>query len=75
MAEIGKMWIKCRVRPGMFSDELTVEVNGRSFFVNVGSVRKRVGDEGEVEVNIVEIDNKKWAEMPTNTRETVPLPA
>jgi hypothetical protein len=71
-----KVWIECRVSPGMFSDERTVEVGGRSFFVEEGAVRN-VGPDGrgEVEVTVVERDGKRWAVIPTNTKESVLLGA
>ena len=68
-------WIPCRVYPGMFSDELVVEIGDRSFFVSCDAVRKHEGDRGEVLVTIVEVDGRKWAVVPTSTRETVPLGA
>lgn len=57
----------------MFSDERTVEVNDRTFFVHEKSVRAVSGDRGEVEVTVVERDGQKWAVLPTSTRETVPI--
>ena len=70
-----KKWIKCRVYPGMFSSEHTVEVKGRSFFVENKSVRNVKDNDGEVEVTIVKIGGREWAMLPTSTRETVPLEA
>ena len=68
-------WIPCRTYPGMFSDELVVELDERSFFVARDAVRGQAGDHAEVLVTIVEIDGKEWALMPTSTKEAVPLPA
>lgn len=68
-------WITCMVYPGMFSDELVVEINDRSFFVSRDAVRKRQGDRGEILVTVVEADGKEWAVVPTSTSETVPLGA
>lgn len=74
--DTNKQWIACGVSPGMFSDEREVEVNDRSFFVHEKSVRNVTDDgRGEVEVTIVERDGQKWAVLPTNTRETVPVGA
>jgi hypothetical protein len=71
-----KRWIRCRVRPGMFSDERTVEVEGRSFFVEPRSVRNTEPDgTGEVEVTIVRDGNREWAVLPTNYRDSVVLGA
>jgi hypothetical protein len=70
-----KRWVPCRVYPGMFSNERTVEVLGRSFFVEEKSVRNVTDDQGELEVMIVEIDGREWAVIPTNTRDTIPLGA
>ena len=70
-----KQWIECQVFPGMFSNERTVEVGSRSFFVEEGSLRNVKDEAGEVEVTIIEIEGKEWAVMPTSTRESFPLPA
>ncbi len=68
-------WIQCRISPGMFSDERTVEVDDRAFFVNKASVREEGDGNGCVEVKVVEVDGQKWAVMPTSTRESIPLRA
>ena len=68
---IGKHWIECGVSPGMFSNEYVVEVSGRSYFVEEGSVRNVEGDRGELWVTIIERDDLKWAILPTTVRETV----
>lgn len=70
-----KRWIPCRVFPGMFSDELVVEVNDRSLFVNRDAVRARQGDQGEVLVRVFEADGTTWAVMPTNASDSIPLGA
>ena len=66
-----KKWIECRVTPGMFSDERTVEVRGRSFFVEKNVVRSEKNGSGQVEVIIVEKNGEKWAVLPTPTRESI----
>jgi len=69
-------WIPCRVFPGMFSDERTVEVSDQSFFVQVESTRNVQEDGiGEVLVTIVERDGHELAVLPTNMKDSVPLGA
>ena len=71
-----KRWLRCEVSPGMFSDERTVQIDGRSFFVDQQVVRN-VDEKGlgEVEVMIVEEADQRWVVMPTNTRESFPIGA
>ena len=72
-----KQWIECRVSPGMFSDERAVEIGGRSFFVDEKSIRNAQPD-GRAEVEVVILvreDGKRWAVLPTSSREAVPLGA
>ena len=69
-----KRWIECRVSPGMFSDERIVGFGDRSFFVEEKSVRNEKDGRGEVEVKIVEFNGKKWAVLPTNYSDSIPLP-
>ena len=70
-----KEWIECRVSRGMFSDERTVELGGRLFFVDEKSIRNETEDaSAEVEVVVLEKPSgERWAVMPTNSRETVLL--
>ncbi len=75
MQDQQKRWIPCEVYPGMFSDELVVEIDDRSFFVGRDAVRRHEGNRGEVLVTIVDANGGTWAVIPTTTRETVPLGA
>ena len=71
-----KVWMRCQVSPGMFSDERTVEVEGRYFFVEEVSVRNVGADGwGELEVTIIERDGHRWAVLPTNYSDSVLLEA
>ena len=66
-------WIPCRVYPGMFSDEVVVEINNHSFFVPKHEVKKENDDHGTIHVTIIEFRGKRWAVVPTNTMESIPL--
>lgn len=71
-----KRWIRCRVTPGMFSDERTIEIAGRSYFVDERWVRNVAADgAGEVEVTIVRDDGCEWVVLPTSDRESFVLGA
>ena len=71
-----KVWMRCQVSPGMFSNERTVEVEGRYFFVEAASVRNVGADGwGELEVTVFEREGRKWAVIPTNYRDSVLLNA
>jgi hypothetical protein len=72
--ELGKQWFKCRIHPGMFSDERIVEIGERDFFVEEKSVRNEKDGYGDVEVRIFEMGGTKWVELPTNYSDAVPLP-
>ncbi len=72
--ELGKQWFKCRVHPGMFSNERIVEMGGRDHFVAERSVRNEKDGRGEVEVKVVEYKGEKWAVLPTNYSDSIPLP-
>ena len=72
--KLGKQWLKCRVYPGMFSNERIVEIGERDFFVEEKSVRNEKDGHGEVEVRIFEMNGKKWAALPTNYSDSIPLP-
>ena len=69
-----KQWLRCRIYPGMFSDERIVEIGERSYFVQEESVRNVKDGHGEVQIRIVKINGVEWAELPTNYSDTVPLP-
>ena len=70
-----KKWIPCRVFPGMFSDERTIEIGDQSFFVDEKTIRNEHAGLAEIEVEIVRVDGQKWAVLPTSTKETVLLEA
>ncbi len=64
-------WIQCRVSPGMFSSERTVELGSRSFFVEERSVRNvRADGYGEIEVQILpQRDGRDLAVLPTEAKD------
>ena len=71
-----KVWMRCQVSLGMFSNERTVEVDGRYFFVEEAAVRNVGADGwGEVEVTVFESEGRKWAVIPTDYKEIVLLRA
>jgi hypothetical protein len=66
-------WIRCGVRPGMFSNEAVVELGGHYYVVERDAVRNMVGERGELRVKIIHIDGREWAVLPTNYSDSVPL--
>jgi hypothetical protein len=80
MKEMKDHWLKCRVLKGMFSDEGAVVFklsDEASFFAFVPytKVRGEIDREGEVKVDVFEEGNTTWAILPTEYRDTVPVPA
>lgn len=75
-------WLKCRVGPGMFSDESAVTVNSvaalatelRSLFVAEEYVRPdRLSDEGHVRVRVFQRGTTWWAVLPNEEQEAIPV--
>lgn len=67
-------WIRCGAYPGMFSNEAVVEIEGHYYYVERDAVRNVVGERGELRVTIILVDGREWAVLPTNYRDSVPLP-
>jgi hypothetical protein len=66
-------WIVCRVYPGMFSDELVVQIAEQFFFVERSSVRNVQAGAGELQVQVVHVDGVDWAVLPTTMKDSVLL--
>lgn len=75
-------WLKCRVAPGMFSDEFAVTVSAfaavatelRSLFVADEYVRSdRRSDEGHVRVRVFQRGGTWWAVLPNEQQEAIPV--
>jgi hypothetical protein len=60
-----KAWLRCEVHPGMFSDEVVVEVvtkdgASKSFFVSRNDI-----DDGKVRVQVTMRNGIPWVMLPT----------
>ncbi len=59
-------WLKCEVKPGMFSDEVVVEVTASDGQNRAYTVPKAEVVEGKVRVKIGEREGVMWAKLPTD---------
>lgn len=75
-------WLRCRIGPGMFSDEFVVTVTSilaagqsdRSLFVARDLVKpESAGANGHVRVRAFERDRTWWAILPNEDQEAIPV--
>ena len=70
--------INCIVYPGMFSDELAVELGGSVFFVPSSNVivdgdPDKDGIQGRLKVQVMEYEKKWWIVVPSDNRPELPI--
>ena len=59
-------WLKCEVNPGLFSDELIVEVTTTAGTTRAYTVPKCEVSDSRVRVKVGEKDGVMWAKLPTD---------
>lgn len=59
-------WLECEVKPGIFSDELVVEVTTADGTTKAYTVPKEEVADNKVRVKVGEKDGMKWAKLPTD---------
>lgn len=62
--------IECEASPGMFSDEVVVQVGGREYVVPKDRVTQSAGA-ATVKVKLVTADDGEWIVLPTQYRDVV----
>lgn len=75
---MAEKWLRCWVRPGMFSDELAVEVSqvsgqSSSFFVPKADVLGGINQQGKVKVRVFRQNDTAWAVLPTDNPMEIPV--
>lgn len=70
-------WLKCAVREGIFSRESTVSISrgpsGEASFIVPRSEVKGIGSTGRVRVRLLDRRDGKWAVVPSEYRDVVPV--
>jgi hypothetical protein len=75
-SESNELWLACRLDRGMFSDEVAVTYPAsehwqKSVFVPLNFVRHSTSDHGEVRVQVLIKDGKRYAVLPSSQRDIV----
>ena len=76
--ESNELWLACRLDPGMFSDEVAVTYPAserwqKSVFVPSDFVRHSADDQGEVRVQVLIKNGKRYAVLPSPQRDIVAI--
>ncbi len=66
-----EVFVECEVSPGMFSDELVVQVAGREYFVPKDRVRSGGHGRSSVRAKLIKDNDGEWVVLPTEYGETV----
>lgn len=68
---VQEIFVECEVSPGMFSDEVVVQVAGREYFVPKDRVRPNGQGRGAVRAKLVKDGDGEWVVLPTEYAETL----
>jgi hypothetical protein len=68
---VQEVFVECDVSPGMFSDELVVQVAGHEYLVPKERVRSNGSGGSAVRAKLVTDNDGEWVVLPTEYGETV----